>query len=234
VLRLDRDAARGRQLLADPRRRFRAGQADVLVGTQMLSKGHDFPGVTLVGILQADHGLALPDPRAAERTFQLLTQVAGRAGRGDRPGRVLVQAYAVGHPAIVHAARHDYDGFAAQELERRATLGNPPAGHLVLVRIQGLSSSAVEARAREVGRLLVGAAGAMARQDAAARVDVLGPVASPIAKINRRFRMQLLLRAPERGALRRLLRHIRSHLGPRGSGTTATSALVDVDPQTLL
>ena len=99
MLRLDRDATRGRELI-DTLAKFRRHEADVLVGTQMLAKGHDFPRVTLVGILQGDHGLGLPDLRAAERNFALLTQVAGRAGRGDRPGRVIIQAFAVEHPSI--------------------------------------------------------------------------------------------------------------------------------------
>ncbi|MCH9681381.1 MAG: primosomal protein N', partial [Deltaproteobacteria bacterium] len=141
VLRLDRDAARGRRLL-ETLAEFRQGRADVLVGTQMLSKGHDFPGVTLVGVLQGDHGLGMPDLRAGERTFQLLTQVAGRAGRGEKSGRVLVQAWQVEHPAITFAGRHDYLGFADQELARREALGNPPSGYLALVRIHGHDAAA--------------------------------------------------------------------------------------------
>jgi primosomal protein N' (replication factor Y) len=212
---------------------FRAGEADVLVGTQMLSKGHDFPGVTLVGILQGDHGLGLPDPRAAERTFQLLTQVAGRAGRGDRPGRVVVQAYAVEHPAIVHASRHDFEGFAAEELARRRAMHNPPFGHLALARVVGAERGRVEQRAHELARRARGlAAGAGATGDDA--VSVLGPVPSPIERINRRTRWQVLLRSPVRGPLRRVLRGLRPHLGNEGSGTARTTATIDVDPQTLL
>jgi primosomal protein N' (replication factor Y) len=233
VLRLDRDAARGRQLL-ETLARFRRREADVLVGTQMLSKGHDFPGVTLVGILQGDHGLALPDPRAGERTFQLLTQVAGRAGRGDRPGRVLVQAYAVEHPAIVHAAKHDFEGFAAVELEQRKDLGNPPFGHLALVRVHGLEAARVEARAHALARFLRRGVEALQQEHPDAAVRLLGPVPSPIAKINRRVRMQMLLRAGRRGALRWLLQNLRAHLGVEGSGGGQTVALVDVDPQSLL
>jgi primosomal protein N' (replication factor Y) len=232
LLRLDRDTSRGRRLL-DVLASFRAGEADVLVGTQMLSKGHDFPGVTLVGILQGDHGLGLPDPRAAERTFQLLTQVAGRAGRGDRPGRVVVQAYAVEHPAIVHASRHDFEGFAAEELARRRAMHNPPFGHLALARVVGAERGRVEQRAHELARRARGlAAGAGATGDDA--VSVLGPVPSPIERINRRTRWQVLLRSPVRGPLRRVLRGLRPHLGNEGSGTARTTATIDVDPQTLL
>ena len=235
VLRLDRDAARGRQLLhiLD---RFRKREADVLVGTQMLSKGHDFPGVTLVGILAGDHGLGLPDPRAAERTFDLLTQVAGRAGRGERPGRVLVQAWAIEHPAIRFAATHDYEGFAEVELAQREKLGNPPSGHLALIRVQGLEAARVQQRAREVARFI---GEGLPRVNAGAEGDgklvtLLGPVASPIEKINRRTRWQMLLRARARAPLRWLLAGVRAQLGPRGHGASQTSATVDVDPQSLL
>lgn len=244
VLRLDRDAARGRRLL-ETLANFRAGRADVLVGTQMLSKGHDFPGVTLVGVLQGDHGLGLPDLRAGERTFQLLTQVAGRAGRGDQPGQVLVQAWQVEHPAIVHASTHDYLGFAEEELARREAIGNPPSGHLALVRVQGPDATAVEERARRMAAALlprietVRAAHAPPEgpSDAASSRPVLmllGPMPSPIERINRRVRWQLLLRARERGPLRWLLGELRPWLGPEGSGEAQTMAMVDVDPQTML
>ena len=235
-LRLDRDTSRGRALL-DTLARFRAREADVLVGTQMLAKGHDFPGVTLVGILQGDHGLGLPDLRAAERTFQLLTQVAGRAGRGDRPGRVLIQAFAVSHPAIAAAARHDYEGFAAWELERRRELQNPPFGHLALVRVQGGDAEAVERRAEDLAarvRAHLAEIAAKHPEGDEAPIAALGPVPSPIERINRRTRWQLLLRARARPPLRWLLRQLRPHLGPAGSGPRQTLALIDVDPQTLL
>lgn len=237
VLRLDRDASRGKRLL-DTLSAFRRREADVLVGTQMLSKGHDFPGVTLVGILQADHGLGLPDLRASERTFQLLTQVSGRAGRGERPGRVLVQAYAVEHPAIRFAAKHDFEGFAAQELEDRERMGNPPRGYLTLIRVQGLDERRVQARAESLARFLKSGVDKLrARQEDALALPaatLLGPVPSPIKKINRRVRYQMLLRAPQRGALRWLLTHLRPHLGNAGSGAAQTLAIADVDPQSLL
>jgi len=240
VLRLDRDSAQGRRLL-QTLALFRAGKADVLVGTQMLSKGHDFPGVTLVGVLQGDHGLGLPDLRAGERTFQLLTQVAGRAGRGERPGHVLVQAWQTEHPAITFARTHDYLGFAADELARREALGNPPAGYLVLVRIQGTDSAAVEARARRIGASLLPRieqirAAHLERDGPQTRPNVmlLGPMPSPIERINRRSRWQLLLRARQRAPLRWLLTELRSHLGPEGRGAAQTLAIVDVDPQSML
>lgn len=238
VLRLDRDAARGRRLL-ETLARFRSGRADVLVGTQMLSKGHDFPGVTLVGVLQGDHGLALPDPRAGERTFQLLTQVAGRAGRGEQPGRVLVQAWQIEHPAIAFATAHDYLGFAADELARREALGNPPAGHLALVRVQGGDARAVEQRAlalaAELRPWVAQVRAAHPSESPGPPVlMMLGPMPSPIERINRRTRWQLLLRARRREPLRWVLGQLRPRLGTAGRGPAQTLAIVDVDPQTML
>lgn len=239
MLRLDRDTSRGKALL-ELLGRFRRREADVLIGTQMLSKGHDFPGVTLVGVLRADHGLGLPDFRATERVFQLLTQVAGRAGRGDRPGRVVVQTWAPDHPAIRYARTHDFEGFAEHELEARAKSGNPPIGHLALVRIHGTDRRAVDARAqavadfaRALGRRIVLAAGASATP-ASAPVEILGPVDSPIERINKRHRMQVLLRARSRRPLRWILDHLRHRLGPDGRGRSQTVARVDVDPYGLL
>jgi primosomal protein N' (replication factor Y) len=232
VARLDRDTSRGKALveLLD---RFRRRELDVLIGTQMLAKGHDFPGVTLVGVLRADVGLALPDFRATERVFSLLTQVAGRAGRGDRSGHVIIQTWAPDHPAIEYARRHDFPGFAALELAARAKHNNPPFGHVALIRISGEQRSQVEARAKELGGM---AAELCARVAAGgeSRVESLGPVDSPIERINRRVRMQILLRSDRRNALRWVLRHLRRALGPSGRGANETLARVDVDPYSLL
>lgn len=237
VLRLDRDTSRGKGLI-ETLAKFRAREADVLVGTQMLSKGHDFPGVTLVGILQADHGLGMPDLRAAERTFQLLTQVSGRAGRGDRAGRVLVQAYAINHPAIAFAAEHDFAGFAAWELEKRQQLGNPPFGFLALVRISGPDAVAVQRRAEALGsfvRVCVdGVAHKQAAGDGRPVLTLLGPMPSMVERVNKKVRWQLLIRATTRPPLRWLLKQLRPRLGLDGSGDFKTSAMLDVDPQTLL
>ncbi len=234
MLRLDRDTSRGKGLL-DTLTQFRRREADILVGTQMLSKGHDFPGVTLVGILQADHGLGLPDLRAAERTFQLLTQVSGRAGRGDRAGRVLIQAYAVGHPAIACAVRHDFAGFAAWELENRKLCNNPPYGFLGLLRISGGDAVAVRQRVETLAEFLRSCiAGLTQRHPTDPPINLLGPVPSPIERVNRKLRWQLLLRTTSRPSLRWLLKQLRPLLGAEGNGEFKTIALMDVDPQSLL
>ncbi len=142
VARIDRDALSGAGDVAELLARFARREIDVLVGTQMVTKGHDFPGVTLVGVVLADTALALPDFRAAERTFQLLTQVAGRAGRGDDPGQVLVQTFHPHSPAVAFAVGHDYAGFAEVELDRRRALGYPPFGRMMAVRVEGSESGA--------------------------------------------------------------------------------------------
>jgi primosomal protein N' (replication factor Y) len=147
---------------------------------------------------------------------------------------VLVQAYAIEHPAIVHAARHDFDGFARVELEQRAALANPPFGHLALVRVHGPDAARVEARAEALGRFLREGIATLGQATGEDAVQVLGPVPSPIARINRRARYQLLLRGRARGPLRYILEHLRERLGLDGTGATQTTALVDVDPQSLL
>ncbi|TPV94148.1 MAG: primosomal protein N' [Myxococcales bacterium FL481] len=223
VLRLDRDASRGRRLLTTLQA-FRDHQADILVGTQMLAKGHDFPGVTLVGIVAADQGLSMPDPRAAERSFQLLTQVAGRAGRGERAGRVILQTWAPSHPAVARAAEHDFEGFAELELADRRDLGNPPFGHLALVRFVGADELAVERVATACARRL------RAHLRDTTEVRLLGPVAAPIARINRRTRWQLLLRAKQRAPLHGLLRWLRR----QRVEAHGVRVGIDVDPQSLL
>ena len=129
---------------------FKAGEVRILLGTQMIAKGLDFPNVTLVGVVNADTALHLPDFRAAERTFQLVAQVAGRTGRGDRPGRVLVQTYSPDHPAIRLAARHDFVGFAASELPEREKYGVPPFGRLVRLIARGPEEAAVHAYMNEL------------------------------------------------------------------------------------
>ena len=183
----------------------------------MIAKGLDFPGVTLVGVINADTALHLPDFRGAERTFHLLTQVAGRAGRGERAGRVLVQTYTPDHYALAFVARHDYHGFAAVELPQRQALGYPPFGHLVNLVLSGNDAVQVAAAAEQL-------AGALNRQRG--EVEVLGPAPCLLQKLRGRRRVQLLLKAAQRPALRRLLDRVATGSRLPG-GVTLT---VDVDP----
>ncbi|MDH5494017.1 MAG: primosomal protein N', partial [Myxococcales bacterium] len=225
VARLDRDTASagGVEAILD---RFRAREIDILVGTQMVTKGHDVPGVTLVGVILADHSLAFPDFRAAERTFQLISQVSGRAGRGSLPGRVVLQTFQPEHPAVRRAAAHDYLGFYEAELRDRRELGYAPFSRLVAVR----ADAADEERARAAIEAL-GALAAAHPSVRAHRVALLGPAPAPIARLRGRFRYRLMLRSGDRAALRAvaltLVRRIEEGLSP-------ARASVDIDPVSML
>ena len=195
VARLDRDAVSSADDTAAVLARFARRELDVLVGTQMVTKGHDFPGVTLVGVVLADTALALPDFRAAERTFQLLTQVAGRAGRGAEAGRVVVQTFNPGTRAVAFAAAHDYAAFAEKELEERRRVGWPPFSRLLAARVEGS-----EAGARRAAEALAHAA----RPALKGEVVMLGPAPAAIERIRGRNRWHLLFRAPTPQALFRV------------------------------
>jgi len=222
VARLDRDVASGKRVEA-VLSRVRAREVDILVGTQMVTKGHDLPHVTLVGVINADAALSIPDFRAAERAFHLLVQVAGRAGRGDRPGEVLVQTYDPDHPAIALAVRHDVDGFLDRELVDRRELGYPPFSRAALVRVDDLD----EARARDACASLA----AIARGAARPGCDVLGPAPAPLARLRQRFRFRVMVRAAERSALRQVLLAIERG---RAGLPSSVRVAVDVDPVQLL
>ena len=226
VARLDRDAASGAGQAAALLARFARRELDVLIGTQMVAKGHDFPGVTLVGVLNADGALHLPDFRAAERCVQLLAQVAGRAGRGEQPGRVLVQALRPEEPAVQVASTHDLTAFADAEMARRRELGFPPFTRLLAVRLQGNVEARVRASAE---RLAESARRAIAQGEPA---DVLGPSPSPLARLRGKHRWQLLLRSVDHAPLHRLGRLLEREHATRGP--TGVELSLDVDPISLL
>ena len=225
VARLDRDVASGRNIEA-VLSRVRAREVDILVGTQMVTKGHDLPNVTLVGVINADAALSIPDFRASERAFQLLVQVAGRAGRGDMPGRVLVQTWDPEHPAVALAARHDVDAFLERELADRHELGYPPFTRCALVRVDAVD----EGEAREA---CVHLAQVARRCDAARAGDVVvqGPAPSPIARVRNRWRFRVMLRSAARPPLRAVLARIDE---ARESLARGVRASIDVDPVQLL
>ena len=225
VGRLDRDTA-GARGVRTILKQFARRELDILVGTQMVTKGHDFPHVTLVGVLCADLGLHFPDFRAAETTFQLLTQVAGRAGRGEVPGRVIIQTYSPEHPSLLAASAHDYGSFYRQELVGRQELSYPPTAHLAAIRFDGPDPVAVAAAAARVAehgrRLLAGRPG----------LQLLGPAEAPIQKLKGRTRWLLLVKAESRPPLRQILTSLQADAGARARGGVRVS--VDVDPLFLL
>ncbi|MEW6721240.1 MAG: primosomal protein N' [Thermodesulfobacteriota bacterium] len=189
VARLDSDVTRRRGAYAEVLSGMQRGDVDILVGTQMIAKGHDFPEVTLVGVLLADLSMAFPDFRSSERTFQILTQVAGRAGRGGRPGTVILQTLAPESPCIRKAAEHDYEGFMAEELAAREAMGYPPFGRMLMLRLWGTRQDAAREAADAAVREISGPLSALG-------IRVLGPAPSPIARVKRRFHYQVLLVAP--------------------------------------
>ena len=223
VGRLDRDVASGDKaeaILAS----FRDRKIDILVGTQMVAKGHDIPNVTLVGVINADVALSIPDFRAAERAFQILVQVAGRSGRGELPGTVILQTRNPKHPALVLAARQDVRGFADAELVLREELGFPPFSHVALVRIDAED----EERAQKVASILA----TVARTSAEGLdLDVLGPAAAPIPRLRNRFRFRVLLKSPHRPALRQVLAALDRE---RFRVDAQVRVVLDVDPVSML
>ncbi|MBI3785695.1 MAG: primosomal protein N' [Deltaproteobacteria bacterium] len=225
VGRMDRDTTSRKGALRKLIIAWAKQEYDVLIGTQMVTKGHDVPGVTLVGVLLADLSLNLPDLRAAERTFQLLTQVAGRAGRGSRPGRVIVQTLQPNHYSLRHAAQHDFRAFAEEELAARRESDYPPFSRLVQIRCEGESAEATERLSRALATHI--------RRAAAKGVAVLGPTPSPIERLRRRFRWQLLVRGSNGAALRHAARQAREALR-REAQDAEVRVLVDVDPYSML
>ena len=217
--RMDRDTVRTRGDMERLLMRLHSGEINLLVGTQMIAKGHDIHGVTLVGVVGADFALGLPDFRAAERVFQLLTQVSGRAGRGELPGRVLVQTYQPDHYVNKYAQTHDFTGFAAKEMYFRQAMRYPPFSVLANVIVQ--SEKLEEALAWSAGL------GKWFERAALVGVKVLGPAAAPISRLKRIYRYHFLLKADRRdvlgGALRTMLGAAETQGIPR------RNLVVDVD-----
>jgi primosomal protein N' (replication factor Y) len=226
VARLDRDVARRagqfRRILED----FRQGKIDVLVGTQLIAKGHDFPGVTLVGVVSADIGLGLPDFRAAERTFQLLTQAAGRAGRGDVPGRVLVQTFYPDHYAIRLAAEQNYEAFFQKEMRFRRMMHYPPGTALANVIAQGTKLEQAAEVAKQVGDFLI------PLEQHTEGLKILGPTPAPLAKVEGRFRIQFLIKSTSRARLNSILRQLADHAEQQG--IPQRSVMIDMDPVNIM
>ncbi|MEZ5668146.1 MAG: primosomal protein N' [Alphaproteobacteria bacterium] len=225
ILAVSSDSLRGPAAAEALRRAMLAHEIDVLVGTQVLAKGHHFPGLTLVGVVDADLGLDGGDLRAAERTYQLIVQVAGRAGREDRPGRVLVQSYRPDHPVIAAVCAGDRDGFVAAELAAREAHAMPPFGRLVAVIVSGRDATVVEDTARALGRAAPRLDG-----DGERFVHVFGPAPAPLAMVRGRHRRRLLLHAGRAVRAQPLLRQWLAGV----KVPAAVRVAVDVDPYSFL
>jgi primosomal protein N' (replication factor Y) len=223
IARLDRDTVRGKRDYETILSGFRDGSYDILVGTQMIAKGHDIPNVTLVGVINADLGLGLPDFRAAERTFQLLTQAAGRAGRGTTPGIVLIQTLNPDHYAIRCAAAQNYEMFYSKEIEFRRLMWYPPFGALANVVVRATHEEDALARSGALGRVL---------DPAPEGIKVLGPAPASVARLKNEYRYQMLVKASSRKRLSEVLHQLRRFAA--GERWNPASLLIDVDPMTLL
>jgi primosomal protein N' (replication factor Y) len=225
IARLDRDTTARRKTYEQAILSFGAGELDMLVGTQMIAKGHDFHAVTLVGVVSVDAGLAMPDFRAAERTFQLITQVAGRAGRGERPGRVLIQTYHPQHYALRHACAQDYAAFYEEEVRYRKSLSYPPFVSLASLLVRGEDLTRVHATAVEIKNGLEAA-------NTDRSVRLLGPAPAPLSRLRGEHRIQLLLKSRSRPRLRAVL-----DLGlaaAAAAGCDLHSVNVEIDPVNLM
>jgi primosomal protein N' (replication factor Y) len=219
IARLDRDTVRGHEDFERTLNALNEGELDLLVGTQMIAKGHDIHGVTLVGVVGADSALGLPDFRAAERTFQLLTQVAGRAGRGETPGKVVLQTYFQDHYAVQYAARHDFTGFYEKELRFRSWMHYPPYSALANVLIR---SDKLDDALRWSGTL-----GKWFEQTRHEGVRVLGPATAPIVRLKRDYRYHFVLKSPSREKLNATLRAMLAYAAQQK--IPRTQVIVDVD-----
>ena len=222
VLRMDRDTTSRKGAYGSILQQFAAGRANILVGTQMIAKGHDFPNVTVVGVLNADTGLNRPDFRAAEQTFQLLTQVSGRAGRAERPGRVIVQTYNPEHYAIRAACNHDYGAFYGKELASRRANGYPPFTRLIKLGFADRSEQAALSLANRYRGALQGLGLERGRGD----VQFLGPAEAPLHKLRGMYRYHMLLKGPHAAGVREALEALLNCVPDSGD----TVVTVDIDP----
>ena len=226
IARLDRDTCLKRNDYIRVLRGVHNGEIDILLGTQMITKGHHFPNVTLVGIVLADTGLGLPDFRAGERTFQLISQVTGRAGRGEKPGRVIVQTFQPEHYSIKMAQNHDYSGMYAREIELRKTLGYPPFSRIINVKIEGREERKVQDTA---ARLAI-----LARKfQIKSQPEILGPAPAPLMRLRDRYRWQILLKGEKLELLHGFLNSLEGEIATLGKAGQV-KIFIDVDPEYMM
>lgn len=225
VGRLDKDSSQAKGSLMKILKDWKEHRLDILVGTQMVAKGHDVPNVTLVGVLGVDGSLNIPDFRASERTFQLLMQVAGRSGRGERPGRVIVQSFSPEHSSIQLAAKHDYLSFYEWECAIRRELSYPPFGRLIRFQFQSGKIENIEKFAALLEKNL-------SHLEAGKEVQILGPAPSPLEKIRGQYRYGLILKSAQRKKLRQVAQNLMIWLEKEAPSGLKWS--VDVDPIEML
>jgi primosomal protein N' (replication factor Y) len=227
IARMDRDTISHRDSLIKMLKSLREHEIDILIGTQMVAKGHDFPKITLVGIICADLSLSFPDFRAGELTFQVLAQVAGRAGRGDRPGRVILQTYNPEHFSIETAKAQDFMAFYNQEIVFRKAFRYPPFSRMILLKISGRNAEKAKEFAGKAGQLCQ----KLKNQDPQfqKKIDILGPIEAPLTRIAKQYRWQILIKSPGAKALHRFVRKLIFEEG-LGASSRNVSLAVDVDP----
>jgi primosomal protein N' (replication factor Y) len=231
VVRMDRDTTRSRGAHERILKAVSSREVDILIGTQMVAKGHDYPGITLVGVILADATINMPDFRSAERTFQILTQVSGRAGRGETPGEVIIQTYRPDHYAIRYAATHDYEGFVQEELFFRKELGYPPYARMTRFRVDGQSSAAAEQFAGKLAERLRQWVSREGRKgDKKEAVEILGPAPGVFGKLQGRFRWQVVLKGESAKDLSRIVRNACLATGGDLRPPSGVRFGVDVDP----
>ena len=223
--RMDRDTIARRGALLKMLRRLRHGETDVLIGTQMVAKGHDFPNITLVGIICADLTLSFPDFRAGERTFQLLAQVAGRAGRGNTPGKVILQTFNPDHFSLAAARTQDVRRFYEVEIGFRRCLNYPPFSRLVMLRIEGADRERTTERASDLAAACRKTA-AVVSPDA---VEILGPIEAPLARIAGRYRWQILVKGAHAGAVHGFVQGLITGCG-KWFQDRRVRIIMDIDP----
>ena len=226
VTRLDRDTTRGRDSFAKMHRNMNAGNIDILIGTQMITKGHDFPNVTLVGVVHADLSLNIPDFRSCERSFQLLTQVAGRAGRGQAPGRVIIQTNNPEHYMFEFVREHDVNAFHEKELKLRQQLNYPPFTRLIAIEIASENESLGQSTAAKLGQALI----RHARPD----IEIMGPSKAALYQIQNKFRWHLILRGQSMNALQGILANCQELNELKSASRGKIKLSIDVDPFNLL
>ena len=236
IARVDRDTMAHKGEIEDVLLKFAAGHLDMLVGTQMIAKGHDFPNVTLVGVISVDIGLGLPDLRSAERTFQLITQVAGRAGRGKQAGKVLIQTYYPEHYALRHAKQQDYEGFYAEEIKFRQRLGYPPFYVLASILIKHRDHAYASKQANTLRRSLDHAAKSIdspgLRVSKSPSLRILGPAPASLSRLKNEFRLQIILKGSTRRTLRETLNI--ALLDAEHQGCDLRTISVEIDPVNLM